>query len=117
MYGTWFAIISLANVKSVIAILYVLIVLATVVVIVNDRRDPVKALSWILVVTMLPVAGLIFYVVFGRNYRKEKIFNRKEIDDFKQIDRLCRCSCAIWSIPRSSTSSPSRPTRISSPCC
>lgn len=90
MYGTWFAIISLANVKSVIAILYVLIVLATVVVIVNDRRDPVKALSWILVVTMLPVAGLIFYVVFGRNYRKEKIFNRKEIDDFKQIDRLCR---------------------------
>ena len=90
MFGVWFAIISLANVKSVIAILYVLIVAATVIVIVNDRRDPVKAMSWILVVTLLPVAGLIFYVVFGRNYRKEKIFNRKEIDDFKQIDRLCR---------------------------
>lgn len=68
---------------------YYLIILITVIVIVRDRRDPVKALSWILVVTLLPVAGLVFYVVFGRNYRKEKIFNRKELEDLKQISRLC----------------------------
>lgn len=70
--------------------LYFVIIAAAVIVIVHDLRDPVKALSWILVITLLPVVGIVFYMVFGRNYRKEKIFNRKEIDDFEQIGRLCR---------------------------
>lgn len=82
--------ISMADIKNVAMALYFVVILTTVIVIVHDLRDPVKALSWILVVTMLPVAGLVFYMVFGRNYRKEKIFNRKELDDFKQIESLCR---------------------------
>jgi len=82
--------ISMSDIRSVIMALYFVIIAAAVIVIVHDLRDPVKALSWILVITLLPVVGIVFYMVFGRNYRKEKIFNRKEIDDFEQIGRLCR---------------------------
>lgn len=81
-------IISVADIRSVALLLYFLIVFVAVVVILHDLRDPVKALSWILVITLVPVAGLIMYVVFGRDYRKEKIFNRKEIDDLKHMERL-----------------------------
>ncbi len=83
------SIISVSDIRSMIVVLYFVVIGATVAVIVHDLRDPVKALSWILVITLLPVAGIVFYVVFGRNYRKEKIFNRKEIDDFEQIGSLC----------------------------
>lgn len=82
--------ISMLDIRSAVVALYFVVIAATVIVIVHDLRDPVKALSWILVVTLLPVAGLVFYMVFGRNYRKEKIFNRKELEDFKQIESLCR---------------------------
>lgn len=82
--------ISMLDIRSAVVALYFVVIAATVIVIVHDLRDPVKALSWILVVTLLPVAGLVFYMVFGRNYRKEKIFNRKELEDFKQIENLCR---------------------------
>ena len=82
--------ISMIDIRSAIVALYFVIIAVTVIVIVHDLRDPVKALSWILVVTLLPVVGLVFYMVFGRNYRKEKIFNRKELEDFKQMENLCR---------------------------
>lgn len=90
MAGMFASMISMSDIRSVIMALYFVIIAAAVIVIVHDLRDPVKALSWILVITLLPVVGIVFYMVFGRNYRKEKIFNRKEIDDFEQIGRLCR---------------------------
>lgn len=90
MTGLLASIISMSEIRSAVVVLYFVIIAATVIVIVHDLRDPVKALSWILVITLLPVVGIVFYMVFGRNYRKEKIFNRKEIDDIEQIGSLCR---------------------------
>lgn len=49
-----------------------------------------KALSWIIVISLLPVVGFIFYIVFGRNHRKQKLFSRKELSDLEQIDTLSR---------------------------
>lgn len=37
-----------------------------------------------------PVAGFLLYIVFGRNHRKEKLFNRKELHDLEQIDEMSR---------------------------
>lgn len=79
----------MTDIRTVVLMLYFLVVAAVIIVILQDRRDPVKAMSWILVVTLLPVFGLIVYFIFGRNYRKEKIFNRKELEDLKQIEKLC----------------------------
>ena len=72
----------------IIFIVYLLMVIATVITVVQERRDPVKALSWIAIVALLPVAGLLIFLFFGQDYRKRKIFNRKEIKDLRQIDEL-----------------------------
>lgn len=82
--------ITIEDIRRIILLFYFLVVGAVIIIILQERRDPTKALSWILVITMLPVAGLICYAIFGRNYRKEKIFNRKELEDLKQIEKLCQ---------------------------
>ena len=56
---------------------YMLIVLSTVVFVVLDNRDPVKAMAWILVLFFLPLIGLILYFFLGRSTRKERLISKK----------------------------------------
>ncbi|MDR2684718.1 MAG: cardiolipin synthase [Prevotellaceae bacterium] len=58
-------------------LLYFYVIAASISVILLDNRNPVKSISWIVVLVMLPVVGLIFYIFFGKNYRKNKIFSQK----------------------------------------
>jgi cardiolipin synthase A/B len=64
------------------------IYLATAIIVaisvILDNRDPTKTISWVVVLFVLPILGLILYFVVGKNYRKEKIFLRKENKDFER---------------------------------
>lgn len=82
--------VGLADLKTVLSFGYALFVIVTIGVIIHDKRDPVKALSWIIVISLLPVVGFVFYIVFGRNHRKEKLFSRKGLRDLEQIDAMSR---------------------------
>jgi cardiolipin synthase len=79
--------IATTNFLTILSILYLLTVIFICLMIVVENRSPVKTLSWILVVLLVPVIGFIFYVFFGQNYRKEKIFTRKSA---RYIERLTR---------------------------
>lgn len=80
----------IVHLKGIIGALYVISVIVTIIIIIHDKRDPVKALSWIVVIALLPIAGFIFYIVFGRNHRKDKLFNRKELKDMEQLEELIK---------------------------
>jgi cardiolipin synthase len=67
---------------------YVAIIAATILLIVTDNKNPAKTMAWILVLIFLPIIGLIFYLYFGQNYRKQKIFSRKGIEDFRQLNKM-----------------------------
>lgn len=58
-------------------IVYFIAVIGTIIVVVLDNRNPVKTMAWILVLTFLPFIGLVFYIFFGRNTRKERMISRK----------------------------------------
>lgn len=75
------------NFLSILALLYILTVIFISLMIVVENRSPVKTLSWVLVVLLVPVAGFIIWLFFGQNYRKEKIFTRKSA---RYIERLTR---------------------------
>ncbi len=47
------------------------------------KQNPVKTLSWVLVMMLLPYFGLFCYLFLGRNFRKEKMFNWKGAADLK----------------------------------
>lgn len=54
--------------------------------VIHEKRDPSKTTTWVLLLIMLPVVGLVLYIFFGQNRRKEKLFNRKELQDLEQIE-------------------------------
>jgi cardiolipin synthase A/B len=58
-----------------------LIVAFPLIVILLENRNPIKSLSWIMILVLVPLVGIILYLYFGRNLRKEKIFTKKEISD------------------------------------
>ncbi len=58
-------------------ILYAAAVIGTIVVVILDNRHPVKTMAWILVLTFLPIIGLLLYFFFGRSRRHERIISKK----------------------------------------
>ncbi len=67
-----------ANViQDIFVVLYCLTIVATLVVIVSENRNPVKSLAWAIVLVLLPVVGIILYAIFGRNLKNRSLISRK----------------------------------------
>lgn len=50
--------------------LYIYAVAMTIIVLMLENRNPIKSIAWIITIISLPVAGLILYALFGRDFRK-----------------------------------------------
>ncbi|WP_442599188.1 cardiolipin synthase [Neobacillus sp. D3-1R] len=42
-----------------------------------ENRHPTQTLTWLVVLGSFPLVGFFFYLLFGRNYRKERMFRKK----------------------------------------
>ena len=67
---------------------YALTVLFAVFVIILEDKNPLKTISWIIVVVLFPFIGALLYLSFGRNFRKEKLFSRKGVADYLNLKRM-----------------------------
>nr|WP_236027390.1 cardiolipin synthase [Gelidibacter pelagius] len=67
-----------------IGINYLLVIL-TAFIVLTKNLNPTKTISYIIVLVFFPFFGLIVYYLFGQEYRKNKIFNRKNILNQKII--------------------------------
>ena len=47
------------------------------------RPDPVKTLTWVTVLILLPYIGLILYFFFGMHYRKKRLYSFKGDADYR----------------------------------
>ncbi len=47
------------------------------------RQDPIKTLSWVIVLVLLPYIGLILYFFFGMHYRKKRLYAFKGDADYR----------------------------------
>lgn len=66
-------------------ILYYLAVTAVAISVLMDNRNPLKTMGWVLVLYLVPVGGMIVYMLFGQNYRKAKLFSRKGVRESSLI--------------------------------
>ena len=64
-------------VSTIVSSVFLLAVVATIIVVVLENRNPVKTLAWVWVLSLLPVVGLVLYFFFGRDVRKEKLISRR----------------------------------------
>tara|TARA_R110000765_G_scaffold102273_3_gene191048 strand:+ start:1194 stop:2600 length:1407 start_codon:yes stop_codon:yes gene_type:complete len=58
--------------------IYVLLTLFIVLSIILYGAKPTKSLAWLLAIFALPVGGIIFYLLLGRNRRKRKLIRLKK---------------------------------------
>lgn len=62
---------------------WVNIILAILVVFLGRNKNPRSTLMWMMVLTMLPGIGFIFFIFLGQDFRKNKMFKlKKEHDKF-----------------------------------
>jgi len=76
------------SMPSLVTILYFLTVVFIAILIILENRNPVKTISWILVLVLLPFAGIVFYLFFGQEYRKTKMYSRKGLKDLEKLRNL-----------------------------
>lgn len=80
------------NVKNeILGYISILITLSVVFisfVIFLENRHPTQTLTWLVVLGSFPLVGFIFYLFFGRNHRKEKMFRRKYFLDKQTFLRV-----------------------------
>lgn len=64
---------------TILGLAYLILVVSAVVVVVLDNHNPMRAMSWVVVLLFLPVVGLILYVFFGRNLRREHLIGKRTL--------------------------------------
>ena len=73
---------------SVFVALYFLTVASVVFNVILENRNPVRTLAWIIVLVTIPLIGFVFYLYFGVNYRKNKMFSMKGLGDMKWLQYM-----------------------------
>ena len=64
-------------VETIFILLYTVTILGLVLVIITENRNPLKAISWVIVLILAPGVGLLFYFFFGQDNRKQRIISRR----------------------------------------
>lgn len=67
------------NIWAILIVINYLLVIVTAFVVLTNNINPTKTISYIIVLVFFPFFGLIVYYLFGQEYRKNKIFNRKNL--------------------------------------
>ena len=69
-------------------VLYELLVVAAIVHVLMDNRQPDRTIAWALIIFFVPFAGIIFYLFFGVNTRKERLISKRSMDKLTKSSML-----------------------------
>ncbi|MGV8814307.1 MAG: cardiolipin synthase [Gelidibacter sp.] len=73
------------NIWGILIVINYLLVILTAFTVLTKNINPTKTISYIIVLVFFPFFGLVVYYLFGQEYRKNKIFNRKHLLNQKMI--------------------------------
>ena len=73
----------IAMVWTILAIIFIALygytIFSAITVLLLENRSPQKAVTWVLVLVLVPVVGLIFYLIFGQDIRHRKLVSRRSL--------------------------------------
>ena len=78
MHGLHIILVVIYEIIKVVAIIHVLI----------DNRQPVKTMAWAMVIYFVPVVGLVLYLFFGINTRRDKLISQRSLDQLTRRSML-----------------------------
>ena len=87
------------SIQTILLIIYQVVVIAAVIHVLMDNRQPAKTMAWALVIYFVPVVGIILYIFFGVNTRHEKLVGRRSMDALTKRSMLAFVEQPDLSLP------------------
>lgn len=69
-------------------VIHDIIVMIAIVNVLMDNRQPAKTMAWALVMFFVPVVGIVFYLFFGLNTRKERLVSERSLNQLTKRSML-----------------------------
>lgn len=66
--------------QTIFFVIHQVVVITAILHVVMDNRQPAKTMAWGLVIYFLPVVGIIAYLLFGINTRRERMVSQRSMD-------------------------------------
>ncbi|MDD4143585.1 MAG: cardiolipin synthase [Prolixibacteraceae bacterium] len=73
---------------KIFTLVFLLTAIPVAILIIWEKRSPYKTAAWILVLLLLPLFGVVFYLFFGQEFRKRKLYSRKGIKSLARLRML-----------------------------
>ncbi len=106
---------------TILIILYILLAIGLIIGLLINGVRPSKTLAWLLAIFTIPVGGILFYLMLGRNRRKKKLLALREhelvypkrkvdpayyqySDKFKKLMHLVNTNCFFPPTPENQVS-------------
>lgn len=67
---------------------YTAVAVSSIISVLMDNKQPSKTMAWVLVLTFLPVVGIIAYFFFGRNTRRLRMISQRSLDQLSKRSML-----------------------------
>lgn len=64
------------------------VIFGTILVIIFENRNPVKTIAWCMVLTFMPVIGLLLYILFGMDNRHRRLIKEDDLSRLKGITEI-----------------------------
>lgn len=68
-----------------VELIYVISVLAIVVIVISENRNPIKTVAWVLAVVFLPIIGIIWYLIFGQDFGRKHFMTKRMYRNIKDM--------------------------------
>ena len=72
------------NAMNLILLIYQVIVILAIIHVVMDNRQPAKTMGWALIIYFVPVIGIVAYLFFGVNTRRERLVSLRSLDQLSR---------------------------------
>ena len=73
---------------SLFSLVFLVTAIPVAIMIILEKRSPFKTAAWVLALILLPVFGVVFYLFFGQEYRKKKLYSRKGLKSLNRYRQL-----------------------------
>ena len=80
------------TIRPFFLIAYYVFISFIILTIILDNKKPEKSFAFIFLILLIPIAGVIIYLLFGAQYQKKRLFTKKRYFDKVYLNQITRLS-------------------------
>jgi len=80
------------TIKPFFLIAYYIFISFIILTIILDNKKPEKSFAFIFLILLIPVGGVVIYLLFGAQYQKKKLFTKKRYFDKVYLNQITELS-------------------------